>query len=42
MIAEHMAEAKHRAAHFTYVEEVDVTELVRTRDRMSRHFEKQE
>jgi pyruvate dehydrogenase E2 component (dihydrolipoamide acetyltransferase) len=41
VIAEHMAEAKHRAAHFTYVEEVDATELVRTRDRMSRHFEKQ-
>ncbi|HEV2449312.1 MAG TPA: dihydrolipoamide acetyltransferase family protein, partial [Thermoplasmata archaeon] len=35
VIAEHMSEAVHRAAHFTYVEEVDATELVRTRDRMA-------
>jgi pyruvate dehydrogenase E2 component (dihydrolipoamide acetyltransferase) len=41
VIAEHMAEATHRAAHFTYVEEVDVTELVRLRDRMAKHVEKQ-
>jgi len=41
VIAEHMAEATHRAAHFTYVEEVDVSELVRIRDRMAKHVEKQ-
>jgi len=40
VIAEHMAEAVHRAAHFTYVEEVDATELVRTREKMARHLEK--
>jgi pyruvate dehydrogenase E2 component (dihydrolipoamide acetyltransferase) len=40
VIAEHMAEATHRAAHFTYVEEVDVSELVRSRDRMAKHVEK--
>jgi pyruvate dehydrogenase E2 component (dihydrolipoamide acetyltransferase) len=40
VIAEHMTEATHRAAHFTYVEEVDVTELVRLRDRMAKHVEK--
>ncbi|MCI4340996.1 MAG: 2-oxo acid dehydrogenase subunit E2 [Thermoplasmata archaeon] len=39
VIAEHMSEATHRAAHFTYVEEVDATELVRTRDRMAAHLE---
>ena len=41
VIAEHMAESKHRAAHFTYVEEVDVSELVVLRDRMAKHVEKQ-
>jgi len=41
VIAEHMTEATHRAAHFTYVEEVDVSELVRLRDRMAKHVEKQ-
>ncbi len=41
VIFEHMAEAKHKAAHFTYVEEVDATELVRMRDRMAPHVEKQ-
>jgi len=41
VIAEHMAESTHRAAHFTYVEEVDVSELVRLRDRMAKHVEKQ-
>ena len=41
VIAEHMAEAKHRAAHFTYVEEVDMSELVVLRDRMAKHVEKQ-
>jgi len=30
-IAEHLVHAKHVAAHFTYVEEVDVTELVLVR-----------
>ena len=40
-IAEHMTEATHRAAHFTYVEEVDASELVRLRDRMAKHVEKQ-
>lgn len=40
VIAEHMAEAVHRAAHFTYVEEVDASELVRLRDRMAKHVEK--
>ncbi len=41
VIAEHMAEATHRAAHFTYVEEVDVSELVHLRERMAKHVEKQ-
>jgi pyruvate dehydrogenase E2 component (dihydrolipoamide acetyltransferase) len=41
VIAEHMAEATHRAALYTYVEEVDVSELVRLRDRMAKHVEKQ-
>lgn len=31
-IAEHLVEAKRRAAHYTYVEELDVTELVRLRE----------
>jgi pyruvate dehydrogenase E2 component (dihydrolipoamide acetyltransferase) len=41
VIADHMAEATHRAAHFTYVEEIDATELVRLRDRMAKHVEKE-
>jgi len=41
VIAEHMAESMHRAAHFTYVEEVDVSELIVLRDRMAKHVEKQ-
>jgi len=41
VIAEHMAESTHRAAHFTYVEEVDVSELIALRDRMAKHVEKQ-
>jgi pyruvate dehydrogenase E2 component (dihydrolipoamide acetyltransferase) len=41
VIAEHMTEATHRAAPFTYVEEVDVSELVALRDRMAKHVEKQ-
>ncbi|MCI4369231.1 MAG: 2-oxo acid dehydrogenase subunit E2 [Thermoplasmata archaeon] len=40
VIAERMSEAKHRAAHFTYVEEVDAGELVRVRERMAKHVEK--
>ncbi|HYA10919.1 MAG TPA: dihydrolipoamide acetyltransferase family protein [Thermoplasmata archaeon] len=40
-IAEHMSEAVHRAAHFTYVEEVDASELVRLREKMAKHVEKQ-
>ncbi len=34
-IAEHMALAKRTAAHFTFVEQADVTELVRVRDRIA-------
>ncbi len=41
VIADHMAESVHKAAHFTYVEEVDVSELVRLRERMAKHVEKQ-
>ncbi|MCI4317753.1 MAG: 2-oxo acid dehydrogenase subunit E2, partial [Thermoplasmata archaeon] len=41
VIFEHMAEATHKAALFTYVEEVDVSELVRLRDKMAKHVEKQ-
>jgi pyruvate dehydrogenase E2 component (dihydrolipoamide acetyltransferase) len=41
VIAEHMVEATHRPAPFTYVEEVNVSELVNVRDRMSKHVEKQ-
>ncbi len=41
VIFDHMTESTHRAAHFTYVEEVDVSELVRLRDRMAKHVEKQ-
>jgi pyruvate dehydrogenase E2 component (dihydrolipoamide acetyltransferase) len=39
-IAERMATSVHTAAHFTYVEEVEVSELVRLRERMSKHTEK--
>ncbi len=41
VIAEHMMEATHRAATFTYVEEVDVSELVRLRESMAKHVERQ-
>ncbi|MGA7475926.1 MAG: dihydrolipoamide acetyltransferase family protein [Thermoplasmata archaeon] len=41
VIAEHMTESRHRAAHYTYVEEVDMSELVTLRDRMAKHVEKQ-
>ena len=40
VIAEHMTEAMHKAAHYTYVEEIDATELVRHRDRLAKHIEK--
>lgn len=39
-ISEHMSQSVHTAAHFTYVEEIDVSELVRFRERMGRHVEK--
>jgi pyruvate dehydrogenase E2 component (dihydrolipoamide acetyltransferase) len=35
-IAEKMAQSKRTAAHFTFVEQVDATELVALRDRMAR------
>lgn len=38
-IAEHMALAKQRAAHFTYVDEVDVSDLVKVRERSKKRFE---
>ncbi len=34
-IAEKMAQSKRTAAHFTFVEQVDVTELVKVKDRMA-------
>ena len=40
VISERMSASVHTAAHFTYVEEVEVSELVRLRDRMARHVEK--
>ena len=40
VIAEHMTEARHRAAHYTFVDEVDVSELVRIRERMAKHVER--
>jgi pyruvate dehydrogenase E2 component (dihydrolipoamide acetyltransferase) len=40
VIAEHMTESRHKAAHYTYVEEVDVSDLVQLRDRMAKHVEK--
>ncbi|MBI2389416.1 MAG: 2-oxo acid dehydrogenase subunit E2 [Deltaproteobacteria bacterium] len=39
-IAERMAQSKHTAAHFTFVEECDVTELKRVRERLRPHAEK--
>jgi pyruvate dehydrogenase E2 component (dihydrolipoamide acetyltransferase) len=39
VIAEHMTRSVHTAAHFTYVEEVDATELVRVREKMAKHVE---
>ncbi|MGA8275141.1 MAG: dihydrolipoamide acetyltransferase family protein [Thermoplasmata archaeon] len=40
-IADRMTLSTHTAAHFTYVEEVDVSELVHLRERMAKHVEKQ-
>jgi len=40
VIAEHMTESRHKAAHYTYVEEVDMTDLIHLRDRMAKHVEK--
>jgi pyruvate dehydrogenase E2 component (dihydrolipoamide acetyltransferase) len=42
VISEHMSESVHRAAHFTFVEEIDASELVRLRERMAKHVEKQQ
>jgi pyruvate dehydrogenase E2 component (dihydrolipoamide acetyltransferase) len=39
VISEHMANAVRHAAHFTYVEEVEVDELVRLRERFRKRFE---
>lgn len=40
VISERMSTSVHTAAHFTYVEEVEVSELIRLRDRMAKHVEK--
>ncbi len=40
VISERMSASVHTAAHFTYVEEVEVSELIRLRDRMAKHTEK--
>jgi pyruvate dehydrogenase E2 component (dihydrolipoamide acetyltransferase) len=40
VIAERMTESRHKAAHYTYVDEIDASELVQLRDRMARHIEK--
>ncbi len=37
VISERMATSVHTAAHFTYVEEVEVSELVRFREKMAQH-----
>lgn len=34
-IARHLLEARHRTAHFSYVEEIDLTELVTRRERLA-------
>jgi pyruvate dehydrogenase E2 component (dihydrolipoamide acetyltransferase) len=39
VISDRMTESNQRVARFTYVEEVEVTELMRLRDRMARHVE---
>jgi pyruvate dehydrogenase E2 component (dihydrolipoamide acetyltransferase) len=40
-ISDHMTRSTHTAAHFTYVEEIDVSELIAVRDRMAKHVEQQ-
>jgi pyruvate dehydrogenase E2 component (dihydrolipoamide acetyltransferase) len=40
VIAEHMTESRHKAAHYSYVEEVDMSDLIQLRDRMAKHVEK--
>jgi 2-oxoisovalerate dehydrogenase E2 component (dihydrolipoyl transacylase) len=40
-IAEHLVHAKHTIPHFTYVDECDITELVRLRGSLREPFEKQ-
>src|SRR6185503_14846914 len=40
-IAENMSRAKHSAAHFLYVEEVDCTELVALRDQVNAQLKKE-
>ena len=40
VIAEHMTQSVHTAAHFTYVEEVDASEMIHLRDRLAKHVEK--
>jgi pyruvate dehydrogenase E2 component (dihydrolipoamide acetyltransferase) len=40
VISERMSASVHTAAHFTYVEEVEVSELIRLRDRMAKHIER--
>jgi pyruvate dehydrogenase E2 component (dihydrolipoamide acetyltransferase) len=37
-IAEHLVHSKHTAAHFTYVEEVDVSDLVALRDKANQRL----
>ena len=39
VISDRMTESNHRVARFTYVEEVEVSELIRLRDRMAKHVE---
>jgi len=39
-IAEHLVHAKHTIPHFTYVDECDITELVRLRASLREPFEK--
>ena len=41
-IAENMARSKHTAAHFTYVEEIDFTELVALRERAQARAEERQ
>jgi pyruvate dehydrogenase E2 component (dihydrolipoamide acetyltransferase) len=40
VISDRMAESNARVARFTYVEEVEASEMMRVRDRMAKHVEK--